>query len=372
VINAAEGQFPTYSQSGHILYQRWGAGVELWAAPFSLAKLNITGEPFPVADSSFVFGVSRNGTLVYLERSAAVRQLITRDRTGRKVGSTGVSAEGLQTPSFSPDGKRVVFSAAEGMRRNIWISELDRPVKIPLTFARADTQEYFSGPAWSPSGDRIAFLGRVSSQWTVLSRSADGGGGDEKLLTSPNYVQTVNWYKPDRLLVSLRDRMSTKYRMEFAAAGVSLQDQDASNASSLPYSEMEGRVSPDGSVLALASGQSRRMEVYIRRLGQDAGGKQVSEGGGNDPRWRKDGRELFYREGNSIIAVSISTSANGFGIGKPQLLFTVDSDLANGYDVSSDGQRFLIPEPAEGTKPPRIRVVQNWSAAFTPRRSKSE
>jgi hypothetical protein len=96
----------------------------------------------------------------------------------------------------------------------------------------------------------------------------------------------------------------------------------------------------------------------------------VSEGGASQPRWRRDSKELYYVEGNSIMAVPVTGSANTFSIGKPKLLFTVESGLASGYDIWPDGQRFLIPEPLEGMKPVGIRVVQNWSAAFASNRSK--
>ena len=140
-LGGADGQFPTYSRSGHILHQRWQASVRTWAAPFSLKTLKVTGESFPVTDSEFAFGVSNNETLVYIERSAEMRQLTARDRAGRKAAAVGAPAQELEGPVLSPDGMRVAFNAKEGLRQNIWITEVDRPVTIPVTFAREDLRE---------------------------------------------------------------------------------------------------------------------------------------------------------------------------------------------------------------------------------------
>ena len=104
-------------------------------------------------------------------------------------------------------------------------------------------------------------------------------------------------------------------------------------------------------------------------MNQSAGGKQVSLGGATQPRWRRDGKELYYTEGSSVMAASVSSSGSSVTVGKPQLLFTIEGIRCWGYDVWPDGQLFLLPELVEGSKPPSIRVVQNWSAAFGPKHS---
>jgi serine/threonine protein kinase len=367
-LGGADGQFPTYSRSGHILYMRLQSGPQMWAAPFSLKTLKVTGESFPMADSDFAFGVSNNDTLVYVERSAETRQLTIRDRAGRKADVIGTPAQEVRFPSLSPDGTRVAFSAIDGLKRNIWISEVDRPVKTPVTFARGDLREFYDNAVWSPSGDRVAYYGGTPGRYSVRSRAADGSGADVELVASPGYFQIAEWYKPDQILLTRFDRASSQYWMEFVKIPSPQLEEDR-KGSALPYSEGGGRISPDGALLAFTSTQSGRREVYVRPISQRAGGKQVSETGASQPRWRGDGSELFYIEGNSLVAVPVTRSGSGFGIAKPQLLFTVESGFGNGYDVWPDGQRFLIPEPLEGAKARSIRVVQNWSAAFAPKRS---
>lgn len=372
VIDGAEGQFPTYSQSGHLLYMRMNAGVQLWAVPFSLERRTVTGGPFPIADSNFVFGVSKDGTLVYLERSAGMRQLTIRDRAGKATVTSVISGQELETPSFSPEGRRVAYTAIEGYMRNIWVAELDRPVRFPLTFGRNNSSEYYRNPVWSPSGDRVAFISSLGPEYTVVAKAIDGGGAGERLFTSADYLMIAAWYKPDHFILtrSLPSLGNFKLRMDIATPGTALP---ALSANTHPYSEMQGRVSADGATVAFSSTQSGQAEVYVRPIGQTVGGKQVSEGGGGEPRWRRDGRELFYRHGNSVYAVPVFTSTNGLSVGKPQVLFTLDSGLGNyGYDVSADGQRFIFPEPTPGTRPPRIRVVENWSSSLALRQSKAQ
>ena len=368
LLGGADGQFPTYSRSGYLLYQRMQSGVQLWGVPFSLKTLKITGEPFPVADSNFVFGVSNNDTLVYLDRSAPMRQLTARDRSGRKAAVIGAPAQDLWSPVLSPDTTRVAFSAAEGITRNVWIAELDRPVKTPITFARGESRDstFFDAPAWSPAGDRVAYRMGNQELWAIRSKSADGSGAEVDLVTGPEYIIPSQWYKPDRMLITRWDRQSGQASLDFVS--LASRTEADTRKPNLPYSEQNPRVSPDGNLLAFASTQSGRTEIYVRPLNQTAGGKQVSEEGGNQPRWRRDGKELFYVEGNSVMAASVSSSANSVTFGKPQLLFTIEGGMSWGYDVWPDGQRFLIPEPVQGSKPPSIRVVQNWSAAFGSKR----
>ena len=341
-------------------------GVQMWAAPFSLETLKITGESFPVADSSFAFGVSNNDTLVYIERSAAIQQLTARDRAGRKAGAIGAPAQHIRRPMLSPDGTRIVFSAVEGVKSNIWITEVDRPVKVPVTYARGDSRESYDNPVWSPSGDRVAYSSWSQGRFSIKSRPVDGSGAEVELVTSPTSLGIDQWYKADQILLV---RLSSSRSMEFIKIPASLPEEDAPKGNVLPYAEYNGRVSPDGALLAFVSTQSGRPEIYVRPMSQSAGGRQVSEAGATQPRWRRDGKELFYVEGNSLMAVPVTSSGTGFSIGRPQLLFTLESGFANGYDVYPDGQRFIIPEPVEGSKPPSLRVVQNWSAAFSPKRS---
>ena len=175
--------------------------------------------------------------------------------------------------------------------------------------------------------------------------------------------------RPDRILLYRRDAQSGQNWLDFVTIPSSAGETDSRRLSVLPYSEQSARVSPDGAFLAFVSAQSSRDEVYVRSMDQSTGGKQVSEGGATQPRWRRDGRELYYTEGNSIMAVSVSSSGSSITLGKPQLLFTVDVETQWGFAVWPDGQRFLFPEPVAGSKPPSIRVVQNWSATFAPKRS---
>jgi eukaryotic-like serine/threonine-protein kinase len=317
--------------------------------------------------------VSDNDTLVYLERSAAMRQLTIRDRSGRKTAVIGAPAQELRYPVLSPDGTRVTFSADEGFSRHIWIAEVDRPIKTRVTFETGDSGrvDFYDYPTWSPAGDRIAYFAFVvPEQYSIRSKAADGSGAEVTLLKSSAFPGLSQWYKSDRMLLYRRDPQSVNTRLEFVSVGGSGAQTDPPNKPEvLPYSEQGARVSPDGGLLALVSNQSGQNEVYVRSMNQSTGGKRVSERGANQPRWRSDGKELYYSEGNSIMAVSVSTSGGTITLGRPQLLFTIEGGVQSGYAVWPDGQRFLFPEQAEGSRPPLIRVVQNWSAAFGSKRT---
>ena len=372
LLGAADGQFPTYSRSGYLLYMRMQPGVRMWAAPFSLKTLKVTGEAFPVADAEFVFGVSNNDTLVYVERIPTLLQLTSRDRAGRKAGVFGSPVQDMRAPALSPNATRVAFSAMEGISRNIWVAELDRPVKTPVTFARGDDRRYNDYPVWSPSGDRVAYYSPTPEKYSVKSKSVDGTGAEVDLFTSSEYFLPTEWYKPDQMILVRLDPVSSRYWMDFAKISPPGPEHAANKSTGLPYHEQSGRVSPDGRFVAFGSTQSGRMEIYVRPMNQSIGGKQVSEEGGGQPRWRRDGKELYYVQGNSLMAVPLTSSQNGVAAGRPQLLFSSESGFGDGYDVWPDGQRFLVPEPTDGNKQRPLRVVQNWSAAFAPKHSKSQ
>jgi Tol biopolymer transport system component len=344
-------------------------GPQLWAAPFSLHALKLTGESFPVANSQFVFGVSTDDTLVYLERGTAVRQLCLRDRSGRKTGVVDLLQDWLSDLALSPDGRRVAVSAGEGSAQEIWVHEVARRVKTRVTFSSgANTLVSNAAPVWSASGDRIAFSAFRASQdlaqSSIRSKSADGTGEEVELVGGKGFRRPTDWSGDGRTL--LYDELDSSFTTVISSwLDLTHSPPAVHSAAMTPsFSERQGRLSPDGKYLAYSSNESGRYEVYVRQFPQGGGKQQISSAGGAQPRWRRDGRELFYLEQNALMAVPVTIRPKAISFGAPQKLFALERGWNAGYDVSADGKQVVTAEPAEGSRPPAIRVVQHWSAAF--------
>ncbi|PYT08602.1 MAG: hypothetical protein DMF60_04430, partial [Acidobacteria bacterium] len=363
-----------YSASGHVLYGQLTDGQEvIMALPFSVATMKPTGDAFRVARNSLLPSVSRDGTLVYPTAEGWPRiQLTWHDRRGHKIAAVGPLEAIENISSLSPDGRSVAFTAFQSMRRVIWVLDVIRGTKARLTFSpKAE-----ANPVWSPTGKEIAFCSNRQKFWDIYTSPADGSG-EAKVLVSGPLVKILDDWSPDgRFLV---------YEMEDAKTGHDLwylkKRQDGSGYESAaflrtPAQEGQARFSPDARYLAYASNESGRSEVYVRRFPDGSGKQQISVNGGSLPSWRKDKKELFYLDSETLVSVSISTKPV-LSIGEMRRLFT-DPGLSGTrlssyfssdamYSASADGQRFLLPE-ISGPVPPRvIQVVENWFAEFRDR-----
>ena len=357
------GSLPVYSPSGHVLYQASRSTAGIWALPFSAETLRASGEAFLVAERGNSSSVSSNGTLVYLDSAAEGGwQLVWRDRSGRKLGKIGMPQESISMPALSPDERQVAVAGLENGNQDIWIHHLARADKTRLTFdGDADVR-----PTWSFSGERLAFSSLRQRDWDIFIRRADGVGGVTPLLAN-SLVGLVTDWSADEFVLFRRDDPKTGPDLWY------LQRNDNGSSEAVPFlqtpfAERAGKLSPDGRYVAYISDESGSHEVYVEEFPARGGKSQVSTAGGVQARWSRDGKELFYVEDGSLIAVSVTTNPN-FSIGARRRLFQsaglrlTPSHLPN-YDVSSDGQRFVIPERVESEAPAVIRVVQNWFSEF--------
>jgi Tol biopolymer transport system component len=217
--------------------------------------------------------------------------------------------------------------------------------------------------AWSPDGKRIAFYSGKEGPTNLFWQLADGSGGLERLNTS-EYTQAPNSWSPDgQLLAYIEINPKTGYDIWV----LRLSDRKTQPFVRTPFNEGAPRFSPDGRWLAYMSDESGRREIYVQPYPGPGGKWQISTGGGTEPVWNRNGRGLFYRSGDKMMAVDIATQP-GFAAGKPRMLFEgpyVPIPLPNtfpNYDVSPDGQRFLMLKPSEQaqTAPTQINVVLNW------------
>jgi eukaryotic-like serine/threonine-protein kinase len=214
---------------------------------------------------------------------------------------------------------------------------------------------------WTPDGKRIAFQSNKEGLPNLFWQLADGSGGFERLTTS-DYNQTPNSWSPDgQLLAFIENTPTTGYDIWVLRLG----DRKAQPFLRTPFNESAPRFSPDGRWLAYVSDESGRNEIYVQPYPGPGGKWQISTEGGTEPTWNRNGRELFYRSGNKMMAVEI-TAQPSFSVGKPRVLFEGQYVLTPAtfpnYDVAPDGQRFLMLKPAdqEQSAPSQINVVLNW------------
>ena len=375
-----QGRNPVYSPTGHILFSRWRTGTEhgLWALPFSLQTLKPTGKAFLVSENGEHPSVARDGTLAYFHRQPRPDQLVWKDRSGKKLGEIG-QPQPIAQVSLSPSGAAVAVAGYEP-NFEVWLHDTARPIKTRLTFDPG----LQGGPVWSPQGDRIAFFSapyppKPKYNLDILVRAADGSGETEELVATPLHEFPTDWSRNGRYLVFDRCEL---YRSESWKTQRDLfylkWKGDGSGYEEVPFlqtisDESLGVLSPNGRFLAYCSDESGQKEIYVRSFPEGGGRSRVSGHGGSQPRWSRDGKELFYVENDTLMAVSVTTGPS-FSVGSLKPLLK-DSNLqynslGHRYDVSRDGRRFVL---AESIHSPRaIRVVQNWYAEFRDRQSEAQ
>ena len=345
----------------------------LLAAPFDLQKLELTGEPFPVVDALAVavlgdyrsarFDVSQNGTLGYLVDRASTRsgQLVFVDRQGRPTAAFDERGMYL-APRLSPDGGQIAYAAvdAQSGQRNIWIGDLKRGTRTRLTFG-TDTS---SDPIWTPDGQGITYAStREQGAFAVFTSPTDGSRGP---------IQLMHGVEPNRSLFPrlwFRDGSALAFHAIKTSDDIGIWRKSSGAEEMLlatSVAELEPSLSPDERFMAYASDESGRREVYIRALSGAPYRVQVSSEGGDEPVWSPQGSELFYRRGAQMIAVPVST-ASGVTFGHPAVLFEGRYDVdpfnadATNYDVTRDGQRFVMVRPvADAAHSLQLNVIVNW------------
>jgi len=353
-----------YLSTGHLVYEQTRTG-NLMAVPFDLAALDVTGDSVPVVqgvsqstNGSVDYAISDNGTLIYVPSTSTGgldSTLVWVDREGQEE-PLAAEPQGYESPRISPDGLRLAVTINESGGSDVWIYELEREILTRLTFDPA-ADHY---PVWTPDGQRIVFdSGRVGASHNLFWKAADGTGQVERLTTSPSN-HTAHSFSPDGKRLVFRDSTTNDLQV------LSMEGERTSQP--LLQNQFDvgnGMISPDGQWIAYESNESGRLQVYVRPFPNVEEGKwQISSDGGTETVWAPRGQELFYRNGEAMMVVGIKTEPT-FTAGSPVALFTgsyVIGEPVVDYDISPDGQRFLMIKEAdeEEGQPGQINVVLNW------------
>ena len=390
-----QGGSDRYLPTGHLVY---ALGDALLAVAFDVGRLEVTGGPVSVVEevarpgnpalntATANYAVSEGGTLVYLSGISfrqgvpvQTRNLVWVDRQGREE-PLATPPDGYIYPRLSPDGTRLALDIRRPQGQDIWIWDLRRQTMTPLTFSPA-----FDGlPVWSADGRRLVWTSNPGTTLNLYWQAADGTGTVERLTESPN-AHRASGFTPDgtRLVISeivggpLPGAEDVTGRANLAMLSLS-GDRTVTPLVQTSFAERNGEVSPDGRWLSYESNESGQFQIYVRPFpAVDQGRWQVSTGGGRQPLWARDGRELIYvTSDGTLMAVPVdlrSTSAN-FVAGTPAKLVGGDGyyfawneiNVGRTYDVSPDGKRFLrikrsASDDTRDSTPQSFVIVENWT-----------
>ncbi len=352
--------------SGYLLYARDGT---LLAQRFDTSKLELRGEPVPAVPkiglsnwhSNWLFSASENGTLVAAPVFAPPARLVWLDRSGKETGSIGEPAP-FGALRLSPDGRRIAVDVFDPVHdtSDIWIYDAAKGTGTKFVYGQA----HESNPVWSPDGTRIVF----SSDRKAKSGRGDlwikplDGGREEIFSESEDAFIPEDWSRDGRFISAsvIPARGKRNYEI-WVVDAAERKHHDPFAAGSLAPAAT--RFSPDGRWIAYGSNESGRFDVYVRPFPTGAGTWQVSTAGGGLPVWRGDGKELFFLGLDSkLMAVPVEAGAK-FHAGAPVALFAVQTaGGGTSFDVSPDGQRFLVKSPVSDVASPPLDLFVHWTA----------
>ena len=377
VLAQLESNWPelVYSPSGHILFRRNPvASPSIWALPFSPERLTANGEPFLIERSGQGMSLSDDGTLTYLDTGRVRGQrLAWRDRAGKILEQAGQTHESIDTLALSPDGRRAVVVAPDGANRAFWLYDVQRfgRTRFDLGTELEGARPLFA--IFSRSGDEIYFtLQKTPNDTVIVVKSADGFGTALPVPAPKGFKVAVDHTADGRYMayVVLEGGIAGSAK---PSIGLWKNDGAGGNGEAINFSlnsanEGAMAIAPNGRYAAYSSNIGGRFEVYVRPFPDGRGRWQVSQNGGEAPAWGPDGQELFFKEGDTLMRVVVSTAV-GFSAGSPERLFDhpilrIAPGPTARYGVSRDGRRFLTVESERTLAVPVVRFVQNWLSEF--------
>ena len=347
--------------NGALIYARAGT---VFAQPFDDRQLKTTGEPVELAADveqgaagGAAFSVSQTGTLVYQPRRAETgSRLVWMNRSGA-VQSTLPDEADYSNLELSHDGRRLLVSVLDpsARSRDIYIYDLARNIRQRLTFDPSDERS----AVWSQDDASVFY---TSKGLDLYHRAANFTGGETPVQTN-HRSKDPREVSPDGKWLLYRESGATSnndlWRVPIDGSG------QPELVVGTPYNENAAAYSPDGKSIVYQADESGRMEIYVLSLEQGGGKSQVSKDNGTFPRWRRDGKEIVYLNGDHmLVSVPVTGSGAKFEAGKPTPLFLMETQPSAGsvYDVTADGQRFIVNVPIPSKVPPQLKVIVNWPA----------
>jgi Tol biopolymer transport system component len=353
-----------YVDPGYLLYWRDNALV---AQRFDLHSYSLTGEPRIVSDAVQYFPqtnlavfAATGKTLVAQTsagKGASKSQLTWFDRHGKQVGTVG-PPDLVANPKLSPDGKRVAVDQTDtdGRHVNIWIHELNSDATARLGFGPWLEQV----TVWSPDGKQVLYTSNEKLFFSLYLKNADGSGSAQNIMDFGTPQQGPwDWSRDGKFLLVRKERELWYLAMADRQTHPLLQSQ---------WLIRNAQFSPDGKFVAYASSETGNWEVYVSPFPGFGSKWQVSRGGGEEPRWRRDGKEMFYLVPDGrLMAAEVKTGA-GFEAGFPSVLFVthprqpISAMDFFSYDVTPDGQKFLVNTKVDSSNSAPLSVILNWSS----------
>jgi Tol biopolymer transport system component len=352
-----------YAEPGFLLYLR---DRTLVAQPFDRRRYVLSGEPHTLSDEVLyfaqvdraVFSASSGEVLVtQTGKGASTSQLTWFDRSGKATGTVGMPGTSNNV-RLSPDGRRVAEDQTDpdGRNTDIWIHEPARGATTRLTF----DPSYHSAAIWSPNGKQILFGSNRKLGIPLYLKNADGSGSEEEVadLGAETQVNAWDWSRDGKYILVRKVNELWYLTWPERVTRPLLQTK---------WTVRNAQFSPDGRWIAYASNETGRMEIYVVPFPTANGRWQVSSAGGQEPRWRQDGKELFYLSAEGKMMAVAVTASNSFVTGSPVALFQthrrqpISAQDVFSYDVSGDGQRFLIATKVDEANSAPLSVLLNWA-----------
>jgi hypothetical protein len=357
---------PRYAAPGYLLFVRDGV---LRAQRFDVDRLELSGDAVAVADAQIKvdpvwrpppFSASNGGVLAY-HPSTVETQLLWMDRSGKSLGAVGPIGR-YGNPEVSSDEKRLIITGGDTQTdgTDLWLYDLARGTSSRFTFDPSSD----SAGVFSPDGERVAFASTRNGESGIWLKRTDGAAPEERLLAS---VSGPNDWSSDGRFILYAPLFSSKTGWDLWVMPLS-GDRKPFPVVQTEHGEREGRFSPDVRWMAYDSTESGRREVWVQPFPPTGSKWQVSTEGGFSPKWRGDGREIYYVAADGKLTAVAVTTGSTLQFGAPERLFqTMFREGANGSNtVSRDGQRFLLNAPPEAGDVTPITVVVNWEAALKP------
>ena len=361
--------------SGYLLFLRERT---LMAQPFDPDELELSGEPIPIADTvvlistgtaQAVFSASQTGVLA-VQGGVLTADLVLRwrGRDGSELETIGEPARFTDDLVLSPTENvaMVQIRADEVDNRDLWVVDLDRKLRTRFTFS----PDGDDSPIFSPDGETVLWEVTDDGERMALHRKAVGGSGDgEKMAEFDRETWPFSWHPSGDVVLLGQQVSQSPPNLDLLAWSVGDGGEPQPWLAS-EFIEYGGRFSPDGRWVVYGSNESGAWEIYVAPFPGPGRKWQVSVGGGGWPVWRRDGAEILYiNNSGDMMGVPVDERGTGLSFGQPQVLFKFRSTASgSGFDISADGQRFLVVEPAENLPPEPVTVVVNWPAAIEAQR----